>query len=182
MSLKTSLLYWLANPSLLTQNALVAAQKILALNERVFRIRPQIMANRITMDQYNSLLFCNPELLLYVELAIKMDCVNTNEIKVLVNHLEEAPMTFLNQVFTYMCGLMLDPILESGLKIRLLRLVIKCGCDFNQNYLPVLLSVLLHLLSNSEDSNLHLELLKALPSTVRVKENVSKVVGEFIFC
>lgn len=137
------------------------------------------MANRVTIDKYNSLLFCNPELLFYIELAIKIECINTNEVQVMVNYLEKTPLTFLNQIFTYMCGLMLDPTLESGLKIRLLRLLVKCGCDFNQNYLPVLLSVLLHLLSNSKDSNLHLELLKALPSTVRVKENVPKVVGEF---
>lgn len=155
----------------------MTAHKILALNDRIFRNRPQIMASRVTIDKYNSLLFCNPELLFYVELAIKMECINTNEIQVMVNHLEQAPMTFLNQVFTYMCGLMLDPTLESGLKIRVLGLVVKCGCDFNQNYLPVLMSVLLYLLSNSEDSNLHLELLKALPLTVKVKENVPKVVG-----
>lgn len=162
---------WLAGPCFFTEGALKIAQDILRLNVRE---RPAILASRLNIDKCHFLVFCNPELLLAMELGIKAECA---EIDTVLEDFEEAPLHFVKSCFSFLCGMLLRPKLSVNTKLKALSLILKCASHYLE-FLPTVLTLILHLLSNCDDNRMYFELLKALPVTAKVKENLPKILGK----
>ncbi|XP_050296480.1 uncharacterized protein LOC126736254 [Anthonomus grandis grandis] len=173
-TLKSTILNWLAGPCMLTQEALKIAREILKLEPHVCRKRPEIFASRLNINKFNYLAFCNPEIFLCLQLGIKMEC--TKDISKFIFILSKAPLHFLKNCFQLLCGLLLNPNLDIEGKLEILAMVVKCSTHYLE-LLPVALTTVLYLLSNSQDNRLHFQLLKVLPQMARVKENVPKVLA-----
>ncbi|XP_066154783.1 focadhesin [Euwallacea fornicatus] len=176
-SLKAALLMWLSSPKSLCQKALKIAQSILSLNDHMYSKRgPLTRSSRLSIERFHYLFFCNPDLLLTVQLGDQIENSTNTDIAEFLENLEQIPLGFLNNLFTFLCGLLLGNSITSDSKVKVLNLILRCS-QRDPELLTSILSVVLHLLSNSDDCNLHFELLKAMPKTVRLKENVPKVLA-----
>ncbi|KAL1501784.1 hypothetical protein ABEB36_007048 [Hypothenemus hampei] len=175
LPLKSVLLHWIANENLLTMKSIKVAKEILALSNYVCRERPVIFARRLTVDQYNPLMFCNPEIFLAMQLGVKFECTSTEDLATLVGHFQEVPDEFLKIIIHFLNGMLLNTKLNVQIRIIVLQMIVKYSkkCLSLQ---PVILTTLLHLLSISESPRLHFELLKSLPIMAMVKENVPKIL------
>ncbi|XP_066249245.1 focadhesin [Euwallacea similis] len=176
-SLKSALLMWLASPRSLCQKALTIAQSILSLNDNVCsKHEPLARSSRFSIERFHYLFFCNPELLLTMQLGVKLENSTNPDMAEFLENLHQIPLGFLKNLFTFLCGLLLMNFIASDDKVKVLNLVLRCS-QRDPELLTSTLSVVLYLLSNSDDCKLHFELLNALPKAVRLKENVPKVLA-----
>ncbi|CAG9764402.1 unnamed protein product [Ceutorhynchus assimilis] len=176
LALKSTLLHWLASPCILTQSALRIAKDILNLNDYVCRKRPSVMISRLSIHEFHYLTFCNPEISLGLHLGIKIEfCKNENEIIALLESFEEAPVFYLKSCFSFLCGMLLNSKFSEDCKVKVLSIILKCS-SFHLEFLPNVFTLILYLLSNTQNSKLPFELLKALPPMVMINENLPKVI------
>ncbi|XP_030766765.1 focadhesin isoform X2 [Sitophilus oryzae] len=175
-AIKSSLLLWLAVPSLLTQDALRIANNILGMETFICRERPKILASRLNNSQCDYFFFCNPELFLSLQLGFKIECTRNKKFSVWLDGLNEAPVYFSVRIFPTLCGFLHLKNLHSENKIRLLSLITKCS-TIHTELAPTVLNNILYHLSNTKDNKFQFELLKALPSMACEKENIPKITA-----
>lgn len=169
-SLKTSVLPWLLYPSFLTESAIKLAN-------RIFNWQAENTISQNTHLLYSDNTFLklknsSDDLTISSSLCVLSESWrDTQKITEWLDDLEKTPDTFQKTIFTFLLGIFMDNFETPNISIKCLRILVK-NIRSSKTLTNNLLILLLYKLPETQKSDLHLEILKALPKLATREENV----------
>ncbi|KAJ8924352.1 hypothetical protein NQ315_007148 [Exocentrus adspersus] len=164
-TLKSSLLPWLANPSLLTyiENYTTSPVDHGSFQSFVTEYKNLISTNRIVCT---SVEICS--LLPYFTKA--------NRVQEWTKKVDAGSNSIITDVYNLLCGLFVSKHLNPVIHINVFKVILKY-VEGNKTISAQLLTLILYKLSNTTDSKLHFILLKALPKMIVIRDNIPTVMA-----
>lgn len=173
----TSLLHWIANPTLLTSTAISIANDIVRhiSNSRGKRTSGIVLEDLFNVDY--KLILTNNEVYTAIKLTIMAsNWKDNNDVKIWIEKLKKAPILFLIKIVHFLGGIFLCEFGDSTINIQIYELILKClKCD--KTLAALILTLNLYKLSNTNDSMLHYALLQSLPQMGVIRDNIQKIVS-----
>ncbi|KAG7204192.1 hypothetical protein KM043_002028 [Ampulex compressa] len=170
--LVSSILTWMAYPSVLSCNALATAKYILDIIHQKEKLPMRCV--RITSKLFSIFTHCDSNIRFYTELVCCMNSLTEEETILWLNNISIAPMDLKEKCKLVLCGLFLYSDNPDIVK-QVCHVLIEIATEI-KTFASSILSLILHKLTKSKDCYESKCLLLAIPELVIAKENVPIII------
>ncbi|KAF2896131.1 hypothetical protein ILUMI_10044 [Ignelater luminosus] len=175
-TIRISLLQWIAYGCSLTANSLRLANDILLhienSNKYVNGKTKQLYSNKI----FQFLRSTNKHVHIAVELVVLSESLTSKNILHWLNKADKLPVYTLKNMFNYFVALLLYEYEDIKITLKVIEILLKITDSYKELTFYLLILILCKL-SNSVNSEVHFNLIKALPKMAVLKENLPLVLN-----
>jgi hypothetical protein len=174
---KHSLLQWIANPSSLISDAVKQANTLFSFLEKNTVCSSHIKDFVKFCEHFEQFIITNSDIYTAKQLYILLqNWKNDEDILIWLTKLQNVPIFFTVKIVDFLFGLFLTNFDEPDINLKVFELILKC-VGYKKILAANVLTAILYRLTNTTDSKLHYQLLKAVPRMAVVKDNMQKIVS-----